>query len=119
MASPVNDVCLAVVIDVVNANREPGLTQIPFALPLPLVSIGVNVFEPAVRCKNVDFSVAIDIRHADSVAVFVVPADVMDLRLRSGEVDPEDAGPAVMSQGQIRLAFTIDIGHPATLGLDR
>src|ERR1700721_2294038 len=44
-----DDIHLAVAIHVVADDRESGFLQIPIAVPLPFVMIGVDIFEPAVR----------------------------------------------------------------------
>ena len=119
MSAAVDDVCFAIAIHVVTDNREPGFLQIPIAVPLPLVAIGVDILEPAVRRQKIHFAVAIDVRHADAVAILVMAAHVVDLRLGASEVHPNDSRAAVVRQRQIRLTVAIEVRHPAALGLDR
>src|ERR1700733_3647317 len=89
MSAAVNDVCLAVAIHVIADNREPGFLQVPIPVPLPLVAIGVDVLEPAMRCEKIDFAIAIDVRHADAVAILVVASRVVTLRLGAGGGHPK------------------------------
>ena len=119
MAAAVDDVHFAVVVHVVADDRESGFAQVPFAMPFPFVVVGVDVLEPAVRCEHVHFTVAVNVSHADAVAILIVAPDVMDFWFRPGEIDPNHTRAPVVSQREIRLAVAIDVSHPAALGLDR
>ncbi len=70
------------------------------------------------RREQIHFAVAIDVRHADAVAIFVVTAHMVDLRLGAGEVHPNDSRAAIMRQRQVRLTVAIEVRHPAALGFD-
>ena len=119
VAAAVDQVHFAVVVHVVADDGKSGFAQVPFRAPFPLVVICVNVLEPAMRHKNVNLAVAIDIRHTDAVTVLIASADVVDLWLGSGKIDPHDTGMSIMREREIGLAIAIDVGHPATLGFER
>src|ERR1700733_6322867 len=91
-----DDLHLAVPIHVVADDRESGFLQIPIAVPLPFVMIGVDIFEPAVRREQIYFAVAVDVRHADAMAVLVMAARVVNLGLGAREVHPNDSRAAVV-----------------------
>src|SRR5256885_17051404 len=51
------------------------------------------------------------------MAVLLLATRMMDLRLRTGEIDPKDAGAAIMHEHQIGLPVSIDVGHPSALSV--
>ncbi len=118
MAAPVNDVRFSIAVYVVADDRETRFAQVPVGVPLPFVVIRIDVLKPTERCQNIHFAIAIDIGHASSVSILIVPADVMDAGLGTREIDPDDARPAIMSQRQIRLAIAVQVRHPTAFGVD-
>jgi hypothetical protein len=85
MALSVDEIELAVVIDVIAEDGEAGVAEIPVAVPLPLVVVGVDVLEPAKGGEDVGLAVAVDVGDADAVTVLMFAADVMDPGLGSGK----------------------------------
>ena len=54
---------------------------------------------------------------ADAVPVLLFPADMMHLRFRAGEIDPENSRVVVMREHEIRFAVAVDVGHRSALGV--
>ena len=86
-------------------------------MPLPLVCVGIDLTEPAVGREDVGLAVAVHVSNARAVAILLAAADVMHLRLRAGEVDPQNAGVVVVGKDQVGLAVAVDVGHPAALSV--
>ena len=115
VALAVDDIHLAVAVHVVADDRKARVLHLPVAMPLPLILVGIDLLEPAVRRKDVCLAVAVDIGHADAVPILRAPAHVVHLGLGSGEVDPQNTHVAVVPEDQIGLAVAVDVGHPAAL----
>ncbi len=81
MALAVEDVHLAIVVDVVAEDGEAGVAELPVGMPLPLVVVGVDVFKPAVGSEDVGFAVAVDVGDADAVAVLLFADYMVDFGL--------------------------------------
>ncbi len=71
VALTVDEVEFAVVVDVVAEDGKAGVAEVPVAVPLPLVVVGVDLLEPAVGGEDVGFAVAVDVGDADAVAVLL------------------------------------------------
>src|SRR5208337_935118 len=113
----VDDVRLAIVIYVIADNRKTGIAQLPIRMPLPLILIGINIFEPSIGSEDIGLAIAIDIGDSDTVAVLLLAAHVVHLGLRSGEVHPQNAGVVVVSQREIGLAVAVDVAQRAAFGV--
>ncbi len=118
VALAVDQVELAVVVDVVAEDGKAGVAELPVPVPLPLVVVGVDLLEPAVGGEHVGFAVAVDVGDADAVAVLLAAAEVMDARLVFAEVDPEDAGAVVVGESDVGLAVAVDVAERAALGVE-
>ena len=117
VALSVDQIHLAVVVDVVAENGKAGVAEVPVAVPLPLVVVGVDLLEPSMGGEDVSLAVAVDVGDADAVAVLLLVAKVMDARLVFAEVDPEDAGAVVVGDGEVRLAVSVDVEEGAAFGI--
>jgi hypothetical protein len=95
MPLAIDDVHLAVVIDVVGKNGEACVGEMPVGVPLPLVVSCFDVLEPTVGSEDVGFAVVVDVGDTDAVTVLFFATDVMNFRLGTGEGYPEDAGVVV------------------------
>src|SRR5271170_4351318 len=91
VALAVDEVHLAVMVNVVAEDGEAGVTDIPVAMPLPLVVVGVDLLEPSVSGEHVGFAVAVDVGDADAVAILLLASEMMDAGLVFAEIDPDDA----------------------------
>ncbi len=118
VALAVDEVELAIVVDVVAEDGKAGVAEVPVSVPGPLVVVGVDLLEPAVGCEDVGFAVAVDVGDADAVAVLLWKTDVMHARLVFAEVDPDDAGAVVVGEGDVGLAVAVDVTEGAALGVE-
>ncbi len=75
VALAVDEVHLAVVVDVVAEDGKAGVAEVPVRVPLPLVVVGVDLLEPAVGCEDVGLAVAVDVGDADAVAILFSAAE--------------------------------------------
>ena len=91
MALAVDEIKLAVVVDVVAEDGEAGVAKVPVGVPIPFVIIRVGLLKPAVSCEHIGFAVAVDVGDADAVTVLFAVFQVVDPRLVFTEVDSEDA----------------------------
>ncbi len=86
-------------------------------MPLPLIVIRIDVFEPSIWCKDIGFAISIDIRDPHSVAVLLLAAEVMNLGLLGGKINPKQSGMVVVSEHQVGLAIPVDVTHRAAFGV--
>src|SRR5580698_1727912 len=71
VALSVDQVELAVVVDIVAEDGEAGVADVPVAVPLPLVVVGVDLLKPSVGSEDIGLAVAVDVGDADAVAVLL------------------------------------------------
>ncbi len=96
---------------------KPASPRCPVSVPYPLVVIGVDLFEPAVGCKDVSLAVAVDVGDADAVTVLLAASEMVDAWLVGAEVDPDDTGTVVVGEGEVGFAIAVDVCEGATLGV--
>ena len=90
MSLAVDEIKLAVVIDVIAEDGEAGVAEFPFSMPLPFVVVGIDLLKPAVRREHVRFAIAVDVGDADAVAILFSAAQVVNPRLVFTKVGPQD-----------------------------
>jgi hypothetical protein len=106
------------VVYVVAEDGESGVADIPVAVPLPLILIGIDLLKPSMRCEYISLAVAVDVGDTDAVAILLAAPQMVDTRLVLAEVDPQDAGAVVMSESDIRLAIAVDVCEGAPLRVE-
>src|SRR5205823_7688511 len=90
VALAVDEIQLAIVVDVVAKDGETGVAKFPIRMPLPLVVVRVDLLKPAMRREHVRFAIAIDVGDADAVTVLFATPEMVDAWLVFAEVSPKD-----------------------------
>src|SRR6201996_6356235 len=111
----IDEVELAVMVYVVAEDGEAGISDIPVAVPRPLVVVGIDLLEPPVRREHIGLAIAVDVGDADAVTVLLAPTEMMDTRLVLAEIDPQDTVAVVVCESEVGLAVAIDVREGTAL----
>src|SRR5882757_7091544 len=117
MSLAVDEIKLAVMINVVAEDGEAGVAEVPISMPLPLVVICIDLLKPAVSCEHVRLAITVDVGDTNAVTILLAASQVVHPRLVFTKIDPENTCSVVVGESEIRLAVAVDISEGAALGI--